>query len=239
MNNEATTPPPGVSTAEYARHLDRLGKTTARRGDGVEFSDLLAQLATLPPETEAEREERERKLAESNRAERISRFRKTCPPEFMARVERAQLPNPDAFDLVTNWDGSFPGPLCHGTTGTAKTRAAWGALYRLNIDRQKTVAWFPVKRLITEFIRYETKDLADEFWRYYSGYNMLFVDDLDKFNSQFDSECAAIFSFYDWIYRERRPCITTTNKSREWWSELMGDAFARRLFDEAHNAIQF
>jgi hypothetical protein len=33
--------------------------------------------------------------------------------------------------------------------------------------------------------------------------------------------------------------ITTTNKDRQWWADKMGDAFARRLFDDAHFAVQF
>jgi hypothetical protein len=28
-------------------------------------------------------------------------------------------------------------------------------------------------------------------------------------------------------------------KSRDWWGEKMGDAFARRLFDDAHFAVNF
>lgn len=33
--------------------------------------------------------------------------------------------------------------------------------------------------------------------------------------------------------------ITTTNKDRAWWSEKMGEAFARRLFEGAHFEVVF
>lgn len=243
MSTAQQQPPPGVSAEEFAAFLTRqnrqLDTRTARRGDGIEFSELVAQLQSLPPETPAERDAREKRLAEQERTERLARFRRVCPPEFMQRIDRTQLAHPEAFDAVAQWDGRFPGPLAVGNTGTAKTRAAWSALGRLNVDENRSFAWFPVKRLITEFVRYESKDIADEFWRYYRGFNLLFVDDLDKINWQFESEIAALFQFYDWAYRENRPLITTTNKDRAWWAEKMGDAFARRLFDEAHRTVTF
>ena len=236
-------PPPGVSAEEFAAYLSRqtrqLDTKSARRNDGIEFSDLVAQLQSLPPETDAEREAREKRLAEQERTERLARFRRVCPPEFMQKIDRTQLANAEAFDAVAQWDGCFPGPLACGKTNTAKTRAAWSALGRLNVGASRSFAWFPVKRLITEFVRYESKDLADEFWRYYRSYHILLVDDVDKINWQFESECAALFQFYDWVYREQRAVITTTNKDRAWWSEKMGDAFARRLFDDAHRTVTF
>jgi DNA replication protein DnaC len=205
----------------------------------IDFSEILAELAKLPAETPQETADRERRRMESERADRLRSFRNICPSEFMQTVDRTKLANSVAFDLVAAWDGSFPGPLATGATGTRKTGAAWSAIGRLNVQQGYSVAWFPVKRLITEFTRYESKDLADEFWRMYEKFDILFVDDLDKFNHQFESEGAAVFAFYDWIYREHLPCITTTNKPREWWANLMGDAFARRLFDDAHRPVQF
>lgn len=231
--------PPGADPADFARYQQRESSRSARHSDGIEFSEVIAQLSALPPETDEERATREAKIVEMARLDRISRFRGLCPAEFMQRVDRRLLANPGAFDAAVAWDGRFPGLLLHGKTDTSKTRAAWGALFRLNTQEGRSVAWFPAKRLITEFSRYESKDLADEFWRTYQKFDVLFVDDLDKFNHQFDSECAALFAFYDWIYRDHRPCITTTNKGREWWTKLMGDAFTRRLFDDAQREIKF
>lgn len=173
--------------------------------------------------------------------ERLARFRRVCDPEFMQRIDRTKLKNHQAFDSVANWDGKFPGPLAQGKTGTAKTRAAWSAIARLWVTEGRAYAWFPVKRLITEFTRFESKDLADEFFKWYGEprFNLLLVDDADKINWQFESEAGILFQFYDWIYRSKMPCITTTNRNRAWWMNHAGDAFVRRLFDDAHQEIEF
>lgn len=236
-------PPLGADAAAFNRWQDavahRLGKSSARRSDGIEFSELVSRLKSLPPETAEEKADREIRTNEYEMANRLAGYRRVCPPEFMQQIDHAKLANPAAYGHMAAWTGVFPGPLATGPTGTAKSRAAWSALGRLWVTKNRNFAWFPVKRLITEFTRYESKDLADEFWRNYRGYHALFVDDLDKINWQFESEGAALFQFYDWVYREHRPCITTTNKDREWWTDKMGEAFARRLFDEAHQVVQF
>ena len=212
-------------------------QSTESIGDFI--GDYRRKWSNLPPESDAERAERERRVQEVQQSERTARFRRVCPSEFMQRVDQAQLSNQAAYERVKAWNGSFPGPLCTGATGASKTRAAWAALYSLNALQNRSFAWFPVKRLITEFARYESKDLADEFWKFYGSFSVLFVDDLDKLNAQFESELSTIFAFYDWIYREHRPCITTTNKPREWWVNLMGEAHTRRLFDDAHFEVRF
>lgn len=171
--------------------------------------------------------------------ERLQKYRKVCPPEFVAKLDRSLLPNTDTFDRVALWDGAFPGPCASGATGTGKTRAAWSALSRLYVRENKPFAWFPVRRLVTELGKYEEYNAADEFFRTYDYHPILMVDDADKINWQFESQLQLLFAFYDWIYRTRKPCITTTNKDREWWANKMGEAFARRLFDDAHFAVNF
>ncbi len=172
--------------------------------------------------------------------ERLTRFRLICPEEFKGRIDRTKLKNPAAFDRVAEWNGTFPGPIASGSTGCSKTRAAWSAMGRLWVKENRAFAWFPVKRLITEFERYEGKDMADEFWRYYRGqFSLLLVDDLDKINWSFDSQHAVLFQFYDWVYAHHIPVITTTNKNRAWWTDKMGEPFVRRLFDEACFEVQF
>lgn len=229
-----------LDLAQYlAREEHRASQSSAKPANGLEWSEVLAQIATLPDVTPEQRAENNKRIAESERANRLANFRRVCPPEFCCKIERDELKQPEQFDRVAQWDGSFPGPLAFGKTGGAKTRAAWSALCRLYVNGNRSFAWFPVKRLITELSRYEAKDCADEFWRMNRGFNALLVDDLDKINWQFESEGAMLFQFYDWAYRERRPVITTTNKDRAWWSAKMGDAFARRLFDEAHFAVEF
>lgn len=232
-------PTVGVS-AETLRNSHGGGQSQAPVAQAADFlADYRRRWAEMPPETGEERATRERRVMEVQQAERTARFRRVCPAEFMHRVDAAKLSNQAAYERVKTWDGRFPGPLCTGATGASKTRAAWASLYSLNVLNGRSFAWFPVKRLITEFERYERKGVADEFWKFYASFDVLFVDDADKFNAQFESEGAALFAFYDWVYREHRPCITTTNKPREWWANLMGEAHARRLFDDAHIEVDF
>lgn len=218
-------------TAEQARKADT---RSAKRGGGMEWEDVLKIAHAMLPE-----EAPPLPYALTPEGQRMADFRKTCPAEFCQHPDKARLPDATAFFAVSQWQGAFPGPLAVGATQMAKTRAAWSALGALYVRGGKSFAWFPVKRLLTEFIKYESKDLADEFYRQYSRFDVLFVDDIDKVNWSFESETSALFQFYDWIYRNHRPCITTTNNTEAWWKKKMGDAFTRRLFQDAHFAVTF
>jgi hypothetical protein len=166
-------------------------------------------------------------------------FRSICDPEFCKRIERDRLPNPAAFDAVALWDGTYPGRLATGRTDTAKTRAAWSALGRLYVHHDRRFTWYPVRTLIMKLEQEEKQRTGADFFKNMEHYHVLFIDDLDKINWQFESHKEHLFAFYDWIYRMRRPCLTTTNKDRGWWAKMMGDAFARRLFQDAHTEVKF
>lgn len=197
--------------------------------------NLRRMFEQLPERPEVPREH-------TRKGERWHQFAKVCDPMFRQKIDRAQLTNAAAFDVVAGWDGAFPGVCAVGPTGTGKTRAAWVALCRLYVHEReltKAFAWFPVRRLVTELARYQEAGIADEFFRTYDLLQILFVDDADKINWNFDSEKAALFAFYDWVYRRQKPCITTTNKERSWWAERMGEAFARRMFEDAHRVVSF
>ena len=171
--------------------------------------------------------------------ERAAEFRSVCPPEFFQPIEQRFLANRQAFDEVAGWSGLYPGPIAAGATGTAKTRAAWAALGRLYVKQGKPFVWFPVRRLIAKMEWYEEARCPEEFFKVVSAYPVVMVDDLEKINWQFQSHSELLFSFYDWVYRNHRPCLTTTNMPRDWWAQKMGEAFARRLFDEAHRPVAF
>lgn len=188
--------------------------------------DQLPELVAIPPELTPE-------------GKRLADFRRVCPVEFQQKIDRTKLANPAAFDRVANWNGRYPGPCLSGGTGSAKTRAAWSALGRLYVIEARTFNWFPSRRLTTELARYEDINAAEEFFRNQRHYRTVLIDDVDKINWMYDSQKEQLFAFYDWVYRERQPCITTTNQNREWWAERMGDAFVRRLFDEAHFEVKF
>jgi hypothetical protein len=169
--------------------------------------------------------------------ERLAKFKHACPEEFFRGIDRTQLKNPVSFDLVAKWDGSFPGPCATGPTCFSKTRAAWSALGRLWVKQSVGFSWWPVRKLITA-IGDENGSLDGLLWKH-SASKILFVDDVDKTNWQFESNAEALFAFYDHVYRKNIPCISTTNKDRKWWSNKMGDAFARRLFEDACREVKF
>ena len=171
--------------------------------------------------------------------ERWSRFKHVCPEEFLPRIDRTKLKKPTAFDAVANWDGSFPGPLAYGTTDTGKTRAIWYALRVQFVKHNRTFAWFPVKKLVAELEEFDRKGMAHEFYRQYSHFKVLMVDDLDKINWNDQNQCSILFDFYDAVYRNRTHLVATTNKDKDWWIDRMGEAFARRLFKDCHHAVQF
>lgn len=195
----------------------------------AEASKNLPEAAQIPYE----------RTPEGERWTRFKAVMKDNASEFLKTVDRSQLRNPAAFDLVAGWDGKFPGPIATGPTGYSKSRAAFSAIGRLFVKENRPFTWFPVLRLISEFTRYEKKDLTDEFYRHLTHYPVLLVDDVDKINWAFESQPGVLFQFYDWVYRAKRPCITTTNKDRAWWVDHMGEPFVRRLFDEAHFTVNF
>lgn len=228
--SEALSP---AMQADYDKWLEKQKST---KPAAVVFKSLReefeAMAASWPEQAEVPYE-----LTEEG--ERMTRFKKMCPEEFLARIDRTKLRSPAAFDRVAQWDGKFPGPLATGETAMAKTRAAWSALGRLWVRERRGFATFTARRLVTEFERYESKGSADEFYRHYSNFQAVLIDDVDKINWQFDSQTAALFACYDWVYSKHIPCISTTNKDRSWWADKMGDAFARRLFDGAHFEVKF
>ena len=175
----------------------------------------------------------------TDEGKRAAEFKRCCPEQFQVEIDRSQIFSAKAFDRVSAWNGSYPGPLCCGATGTSKTRAVWCALGHLYVRQNKAFTWFPVRRLITSMEWYEKESAAEEFYRNCLAYEIIFVDDVEKLNWQFQSQSELLFSFYDWVYRNKRPCVTTTNLSRKWWTDKMGDAFVRRVFDEAHGEVKF
>lgn len=171
--------------------------------------------------------------------ERWEKYKRVCDEQFLAKLDYTRVQKREPFDRIANWDGRFPGPCGTGPTGLGKSRAAWWALRQLYVRDNRPFAWFPVRRLVTELERYEKADCADEFFRAYDHFRVLFVDDIDKINWDFESHSQMLFAFLDWVYRKQKPVIITTNRDRDWWTKKMGDAFVRRLFNDACFEVKF
>lgn len=174
--------------------------------------------------------------------DRLVLFERVCPGEFRRPLDRSQLKNPGAFEQVAHWNGRYPGPLGVGLTGTAKTRAAWVALRRLFVCSQvPSFRWYIASDLLQRYADARGSGNQLYFLRGGSGAYAapLFIDDLDKINFAFDSETSNLFAIYDAIYRENIPCLATTNQTKAWWAHKMGAHFTRRLFEGAHQVVQF
>lgn len=169
--------------------------------------------------------------------ERWAKFKAACDPEFHPKIDYARVKNRHAFDLVANWSGKFPGPCATGPSGTGKTRAAWWALRQLWVKQGIGFSWWPVRKLIQN-IEDCGGSLEGLMYRHQAS-RIFFVDDADKLNWQYESHAEALFAFYDFVYRQNFPCITTTNKDRQWWVTKMGEAFTRRLMDGACFEVSF
>ena len=212
--------------------MDVSEETKAPQEDTAWRTRLAAAIAQLPEHVDLPYEY-------TPEGQRMATFRKMCPKKFMQKIERHLLPDAESFDRVALWDGSFPGPIAYGGADTAKTRATWSALGRLYVKQNKPFAWFPIKRLLTEMETYDKSGDVHEFFRKYAHFPVLMVDDVEKLNWDFGSNVELLFAFYDWIYRESRPCLSSTNKPPEWWEERVGEGLTRRLFKDGHFAVEF
>lgn len=170
--------------------------------------------------------------------ERMRRFKEVCPSEFFQKIDLTKIKNATAFAKVVSWSGQFPGPLAYGPTGTGKTRSAWSVLGRLWVREGKAFRWYSAKRLTDSFFEYHMEGRPEAFWRGLGGVNLILLDDMDKMESS-ERNNTVLFELYDWLTREQHPAITTTNQGQDWWANRMGEAFARRMFEGAHQPVKF
>lgn len=171
--------------------------------------------------------------------ERAAEFKRVCDDTFYHEIDYLRVKDRTAFNRVVNWDGRFPGLCVVGGTGIGKSFAAWHALRNLYVKQNRSFKWFPVRLLVTELQRYEKNDCAHDFFRQIDMFRVLFIDDLDKINWDFEWHAQMLFSFMDWVYRTKKPCIVTTNRSRSWWEQKAGSALVRRLFVDGCVEVEF
>ena len=193
--------------------------------------------------------ETRRLMAEEKSARLAKYFAKCCPEEFRIPISRELLKSPEAFDQVLAWDWSFPGLCCVGGTNSGKTRAVWKSIESFIAAEREEFRTYTAREFTEEYFRHHMEGEPGKFWRNlgwkgegWSGEMMMpkliFVDDLDKIDMN-DRNCGLMFELYDKIYRDHVPAITTTNQSRAWWTGKMGEAFVRRLMDDAQRELKF
>jgi len=220
-------------------------------GTSQPMAPWLAELAarwaapTSPEEEarmEAQRVARLEALAAAERAEREAQLLAQLPAQHLATpLERRLLPNLEATRAAFRWDGRFPGLLLTGPTGTGKTRTAIALLRKLCVEGRLRLKAYSLQALLGDLEEYNKHGRT----RGYDGPNpyrtradILFIDDIDKFNRQFQSQATMLWEFYNWVYADGRAALSTTQMSLEEWEKLMGASFARRL-REAHHIIPF
>lgn len=213
---------------------DRWQKEQAEKAKGESIAggafvsvveDLKRSFANLPEHVEIPYER-------TPEGERLTRFKRGCDERFFVEVDFSLVRDLPIFNRVVKWDGAFPGPCITGPTGVGKTFAAWQALRELYVKQSKSFKRFTVRDLVAEMARYESNECIKDFYWSINFFVIIFVDDLDKINWDFESHAQMLFAFLDWIYRTKKPCIVTTNRDRVWWKAKCGEAFVRRLFDD-------
>jgi DNA replication protein DnaC len=171
--------------------------------------------------------------------ERQSEFDRITSDEFAKPIDRSKVRSIDAFDAVSGWDGKYPGVFAFGQAGTGKTRACWSALRRLYCDEQRSFRWWTGRRLSDDYYGDFRDGDPDAFWHRLRYHRAFFVDDLDKFDLSQERSAGFLFELADRIYRDHLPFLVTSNHSRDWWRKALGEAFIRRMFDEATRPVQF
>jgi|GEM_PF-3117985 len=239
-----------------AERAERLRAETAAQAPqpvGKQLTPWVAEWARKwaeqdTPERRAEEEARRlARLAERERDLRGKRERyftdqfSADAASLLAPIDWSRVNNAAATRRVLEWDGQAPGLLLTGATGTGKTRAALAVLRKLCVENALRIKAYSLKKLLSHLAEYEKHGET----RGYSGPNpyrpeaqVLFVDDIDKLNSQFKSEHSYLWDYYNWVYASGRAVITTTQYTLEQWEQTMGASFARRL-REAHTLINF
>jgi hypothetical protein len=175
---------------------------------------------------------------EHDRKIRHNQWLAKCPAEFQKPIDLS-LVRP-AYHTLMKWDGTFPGYCCVGDTNSGKTRACWSVLSALSAG----------------FTYYGARDLIDAHWDWHGGMwdkvfgtwrlmhgchhqlHVMLLDDVDKVAMN-PITTELLFNFYDIVYEEQIPCLSTTNRSRQWWKDKMGEAFTRRFLDDGQKELQF
>lgn len=240
MKTPDFTPTPSFDPEKAKRLLEEAEAFTRSTDPKLKREALFAQVkddfektfAALPEKVEIPYER-------TPEGERAADFKRVCDECFYHEIDYLRVKNRSTFDRVVNWDGQFPGPCATGVTGAGKTFAAWQALRHLYVKKNRSFKWFPVRLLVTELERYEKHECAHDFFRQIDMFRVLFIDDIDKINWDFESHAQMLFVFMDWVYRTKKPCIVTTNRSRSWWEQKAGAALVRRLFVDGCVEVEF
>jgi hypothetical protein len=168
---------------------------------------------------------------ERSKTERLARWSKICPLDFLATVPEA-LPQPEKLKEVLNWRYGPRGLLLHGSTGKGKSRCAWVLLNR-EFEAGRTVKHLGVTAGLTYSAQYADSATQVQRWiEKFTNTDLLLLDDV--FKSKFtDSFELAIFMIVEERVKNQKPIILTSNDTGPSLIQRMspdrGEPLVRRL----------
>lgn len=174
-----------------------------------------------------------RAMAEILARQRLEWFRDRCPLEFQAPLCLEKMPAPRSVAMkALSWDVAFPGLWLWSTrSGQGKTRTMWALVKVARIEKGRQIYAYTGQQWADEFWRHHMDGTADELWGWLKRWDVLVLDDVDKINVSDVRQQRALRELFDLIYRERMPCLVTSNRPIAWLTEVLGASAERRVRD--------
>lgn len=173
------------------------------------------------------------RMSRGDRSESETQWRKECPREFRQKIDRGMLPNLEAFDAVTNWEYGPNGILVSGKTGSGKTRAVWGLLYKQNVLRGRSFVFLDGYDFSSAAADAARNGKERDWMRRMVDVDIFAFDDLGK-NKARETVEGALFAIIDKRTAAGMPCIFTTQHNAAsikgvFIDDFNGQAALRRL----------
>jgi hypothetical protein len=188
--------------------------------------------ASPPPETDPK---------QLIRQQRMETFRKFCPAQFQAKIDRTLIPNLEAWDKADAWHGSFPGLwLWSNDTGEAKTRMLWRKFGQMHVECGKAVLRVSGLNLAENYHDCHNRNRSGQFYADLTAFQVVMLDDLDKmplpqiqqgFSEQAnaDRNGRMIRELFNRFYENKTVVLVTANEDIRWFGERIGESAERRM----------
>lgn len=162
--------------------------------------------------------------------QRLESFRNQCPAEFQKPIDRTLLPNLIAWDEADLWNGSHPGLwIWSKGTGQAKSRLLWRQFGRLHVQHGRSILKTSGQSLAEEYFGFHMDGDPRGFYRWLAGYDLLFIDDLDKINLSDGRSPRMLREVFDELYACKKSVLVTANEPIEFFAKNVGQSCARRM----------
>jgi len=182
-----------------------------------------------PPAPRTEEQERELIRAQL-RAQRLTRFKETCPAEFRRKIDLSLVPNLQAWEEADLWQGTYPGLwLWSHESGRGKTRMLWRKFGYLHCDLGKSVLKLTGQALAEEYFRYHMDGNPRGFYGFLSRFDVIMLDDFDKIDLSDRRAPRMAREIFDEFYSRRQVILVTANESANFFEKRVGLSMGRRI----------